>query len=394
MTLELHIFKVHPESYTSSSTNSTTKYVFEKLKTTAFESININLSSPISPMPLPEDTADSNLLVKMEGNTKQARFSFKFDNNLVTLSQNTAPFTEAELQYVDNKIDVDKYTPSGGSADTTIAYTDSTETNNVKLLNIFLKRFESRSITDTFLFRIWDTASSTSFFNGYGSITSLDVSADSTSPVVWTLNVDYIIGDVISIYDADTPEQVTNMAITTSASNTLKYEWSNPTRVGGSSLTKFLLTYQNTNSLTKTTVAIDYTTAQQIIDGTTGKYTKIISGYATTPAVIISGGGGTSAAATATISNGIVTGIAVTNGGSGYTSVPTVVIRDPSSGTLINNGATAKAVINTNTNVVTAINVEFGGFDFTTDDTYVTFITAHNTGGAGTRSDDVMVKVQ
>lgn len=309
MTLELHIFKVHPESYTSSSTNSTTKYVFEKLKTTAFESININLSSPISPMPLPEDTADSNLLVKMEGNTKQARFSFKFDNNLVTLSQNTAPFTEAELQYIDNKIDVDKYTPSGGSADTAIAYTDSTETNNVKLLNIFLKRFESRSITDTFLFRIWDTVSSTSFFNGYGSITSLDVSADSTSPVVWTLNVDYIIGDVISIYDADTPEQVTNMAITTSASNTLKYEWNNPTRVGGSAITKFLLTYQNTKELNKTTVAIDYTTAQGLIDGTTGKYTKLITGL-------------------------------------------------------------------------------------TSNDTYVTFITAHNTGGAGTRSDDVMVKVQ
>ena len=51
------------------------------------------------------------------------------------------------------------------------------------------------------------------------------------------------------------------------------------------------------------------------------------SGYTSTPSVTISGGGGSGAKATATISTvGQVTGIAVTANGSGYTSAPTVTI--------------------------------------------------------------------
>ncbi|GAB6966352.1 hypothetical protein JCM25156A_03890 [Komagataeibacter kakiaceti JCM 25156] len=58
------------------------------------------------------------------------------------------------------------------------------------------------------------------------------------------------------------------------------------------------------------------------------------SGYATAPAVTLSGGGGTGATATATVENGVVTGITVTNGGSGYASAPTVSIAAPADPTM------------------------------------------------------------
>ena len=51
--------------------------------------------------------------------------------------------------------------------------------------------------------------------------------------------------------------------------------------------------------------------------------------YLEVPPVTFSGGGGTSAAATASISGGAVSSIAVTNVGSGYTSAPTVAIAKP-----------------------------------------------------------------
>lgn len=51
--------------------------------------------------------------------------------------------------------------------------------------------------------------------------------------------------------------------------------------------------------------------------------------YLEAPAVTFSGGGGTSAAATASVSGGAVSSIAVTNVGSGYTSAPTVAIARP-----------------------------------------------------------------
>jgi hypothetical protein len=53
------------------------------------------------------------------------------------------------------------------------------------------------------------------------------------------------------------------------------------------------------------------------------------SGY-TTPHVLLVGGGGTGATATASVSQGVIFGIVLTNPGSGYTSPPTIVFRDPS----------------------------------------------------------------
>src|SRR5260370_42238959 len=53
------------------------------------------------------------------------------------------------------------------------------------------------------------------------------------------------------------------------------------------------------------------------------------SGYTSAPTVTITGGGGSGASATASVSGGAVTGITVNNAGLGYTSPPTVTIAPP-----------------------------------------------------------------
>ena len=53
-------------------------------------------------------------------------------------------------------------------------------------------------------------------------------------------------------------------------------------------------------------------------------------GY-TTPTVILTGGGGTGATATARVSGGVIFALTLTNPGTGYTSAPTVTLRDPQS---------------------------------------------------------------
>lgn len=67
------------------------------------------------------------------------------------------------------------------------------------------------------------------------------------------------------------------------------------------------------------------------------------------------GGGGSGATAVVTVAGGVVTGIRVTNGGSGYASAPTVTINTRGTGS----GATATAVITSG--VVTAVNVGAAG---------------------------------
>ena len=66
------------------------------------------------------------------------------------------------------------------------------------------------------------------------------------------------------------------------------------------------------------------------------------SGYSSAPTVVITGGGGTGATATATLSDGVVSSVTVTNEGSGYTSVPTVTFTGAFSGSL------ATGIANTN----------------------------------------------
>lgn len=66
------------------------------------------------------------------------------------------------------------------------------------------------------------------------------------------------------------------------------------------------------------------------------------SGYTTAPTVNFYGGGsvvngGTKARATATVTNGVVTGITINNGGSGYTSAPTVTLSGGNKGLLFPN---------------------------------------------------------
>lgn len=73
------------------------------------------------------------------------------------------------------------------------------------------------------------------------------------------------------------------------------------------------------------------------------------SGYTTAPTVALTGGGGTGATATAQISGGVVTGITITNPGSGYTSAPTVAFSG-GGGT----GAAATAVVGLLANPVCA----------------------------------------
>lgn len=63
------------------------------------------------------------------------------------------------------------------------------------------------------------------------------------------------------------------------------------------------------------------------------------SGYTTAPTVTFVGGGGSGATATATVADGKVTGFEMTEAGSGYTSNPTVILTSEAG-----SGAIAKAI--------------------------------------------------
>lgn len=78
---------------------------------------------------------------------------------------------------------------------------------------------------------------------------------------------------------------------------------------------------------------------------------------------------GVSATATATISGGAVTGITINNGGSGYTTPPTVNFYDGES--IVNGGFKARATAVITNGVVTGITLNNGGSGYTTIPTVI-----------------------
>jgi hypothetical protein len=86
-------------------------------------------------------------------------------------------------------------------------------------------------------------------------------------------------------------------------------------------------------------------------------------GYTVAPSISFIGGGGSGAEAITEIADGILGVIAITNGGSGYTSAPTVTISSPGVGI----GATSKAVALINSSgIVTSIRIVDSGIGYTT----------------------------
>ena len=97
-------------------------------------------------------------------------------------------------------------------------------------------------------------------------------------PVVWTVNVDFMVGNVISIYDADTPEAVTGVEILSPTSGTIQFRWADPVRSGGTNITEFALGYQKINDAVTQYFTMSQAAATSSIPSGETKYLKNITG--------------------------------------------------------------------------------------------------------------------
>jgi Calcineurin-like phosphoesterase/PKD domain len=122
--------------------------------------------------------------------------------------------------------------------------------------------------------------------------------------------------------------------------NTNSSSWTFIPTASGNFTIYLTVTDNNTQSV-KSNIATITTESTSVITGFIVESGG--SGY-TTPHVVLIGGGGTGATAVARVSQGVVIALTLTNPGTGYTSAPTVTLRDPSPRA---KGATATAVLAT-----------------------------------------------
>ena len=219
---DIYIQKVVPNS---TDTGFTVK---KEYKLPNVNSFSIDLNSPVSPMPLPEEGADSNILVKIEGN------SATMSLNWIIKDETATPVTVTE---------------SGQASDVLTA---------LQQVGYFTNEpgdgsFQPHSVADNYRIQLKD--GSTVLWEKLGFFTKFTLSMQGSAPVTWSAQASFIVGNVITSYEAKVPEPPTGVGVTSGATyngsdvNTasLKVIW-DPATISNGSLSGSVVSYRKLGS--------------------------------------------------------------------------------------------------------------------------------------------------
>ena len=159
--------------------------------------LNWSVDTPVTPMPLPEDSHEENILVKMEGNTAKMDVSW-------TLTGGTQFGT----------IDTTSYAFTDGDDDSVFAHIDE-----------FKERFVPISIGDKYNFLIIDESVSPRevLLFEEGTISNMSFSVSGSSPIVWNANCAFYVGNVVAVLEADIPPAPTLVTFTKVSTTSFSY---------------------------------------------------------------------------------------------------------------------------------------------------------------------------
>lgn len=156
-----------------------------------------DVNTPVSPMPLPEDSHESNILVKMEGNSAQINVSW----------------TVTEGSYF------------GKFNTTTKVFTATGSLSTYEQIDEFKSNFIPTFIRDGYSIFIMDGTDV--LLSDDGTIGSLRFDVSGQSPVVWNANLQFMVGDVVSLFEADVPDRPVTayMSQPNTSVKQIKIEW-------------------------------------------------------------------------------------------------------------------------------------------------------------------------
>jgi hypothetical protein len=164
-------------------------------------SVNLQLSQPVAPMPLPQESAEENVLVKMEGNTKTVTVNWKIGQGFPYPKKSSTSNVEG------GKIADDYEVFYAGSGTSPITWTDLAYTTPEDTVSWLTNDFEGKNLSDTYTLVL---GGASLVFEGF--ITQMTASIDGASPVVWNMSMTFIIGNVISMNESDAPSEPRNVS--------------------------------------------------------------------------------------------------------------------------------------------------------------------------------------
>ena len=249
-------------------------YTIEKeYKLSNINTLSIDLNSPVSPMPLPEEGADDNVLVKIEGNSSNMSLSWTIKNETVspvTIKGGGILWLTSTVYALGDNV-VDTLEPTGTQYECRVGHTSGTfstdlaagkwvATDNSEILTAIqqvgyftgepgIGSFQPVSVSDNYRIQIKDGTDI--LFSKLGFFTKFTFSMAGNSPVIWNANVSFIVGNVITSFEDKVPEVPTGLGLTSGATyngsnlNTasLNIIWDPPTITNGT-LTQTVVSYR------------------------------------------------------------------------------------------------------------------------------------------------------
>ncbi len=154
------------------------------------DSLSFDHNSPVSPMPLPEETDEENILVKIEGNSQVINVSWTIVEGAMNM------FTNGKLQF------------GSGNWTSVSGFTiedEDTPKSVIAHMALLKKNFVPTSVEHGFRFGIYTSDSDESIFYD-GNITQMSFSVSGSSPINYTARIQFMVGDVVALFEEDIPE--------------------------------------------------------------------------------------------------------------------------------------------------------------------------------------------
>tara|TARA_R110002124_G_scaffold168177_1_gene335668 strand:+ start:1436 stop:2254 length:819 start_codon:yes stop_codon:yes gene_type:complete len=226
-----------------------------------FRSITYDMNTPVAPMPMPEEDASENILVKIEGNSSAITI------NWVIKDQSTGTVTE---------------TNTGG---TESAYASSTIREQV---NFFKDVFRPTSVSSAYELVIrLDEADPTKDINFNGTFSGFNFNMMSPSLLTFNATAKFMEGTVASLYEVDTASAPINVTLTSPSAGQINASWTAPTDSGASSIIDYKIYYRKwfaNQNWSSTNVGSSATTKSDISGSTNlpaGTYEVYVEAFTT-----------------------------------------------------------------------------------------------------------------
>mgnify|MGYP003677279488 CR=1 FL=1 len=184
-----------------------------------FKSITYDMNTPVSPMPMPEEDAEDNILIKIEGNSSQLtiNWTIKDMGTVTTVTKKDTDGTESP------------YAPSSTIRDQIFWFKDTFRADGVNDAFELVIRLDESDISKDITFP--------------GTFSGFNFNMMSPNLLTFNATAKFMEGTIATLYEVDTASAPKNLTLTAS-SGTINAFWDTPTESGASAITAYKVHYR------------------------------------------------------------------------------------------------------------------------------------------------------